>query len=243
MLPVRSRSSTMLALGPALLAGFGACRDRAAVTHRETLVDAGAIPRAWPSGDGLGLHSDVDLDVLRQNLACDRAPRGSPRGEACRLVEDFSRGGDVDSLPATGRATWYGQAFVLLGTEAEWREFYFLQCQPGRGKGAAPSKAAMEHSVAARALIPDDAAHTMDAERLLTALGDGSPPPGQSVAVRFVKTAWPEDGFRALSRTRGPSLYFEEFARAHFVRGAGRRLIVLEEQPGEVAAAELWPLP
>jgi hypothetical protein len=220
------------------LAAVAACHDDRSDAHNET-----KLTTPVPSADDLGLSADLDPDSLSRELGCGAAAAGSVRGEACRLVQDFGRAGEVDALPATGQEAWFGQAFVLLGAEAEWREFYFLQWKPGRGRSATQGKATIEYSVAARALIPEGAPQTKEAERLLGALRANSPPPPDSPAARFVKTTPPEDGFFGMSRTRGPSLRFDEFARAHFVRQFGPRLLMLEEQPGETCAVELWPVP
>ena len=235
MLPDPPRRATLVALA---LAAIVACHDDRSHARNET-----KLTTPVPSTDELGLSADLDPDSLSRDLGCSATAQGSVREEACRLVQDFRRAGEVDSLPATGQATWFGQAFVLLGAEAEWREFYFLQWKPGRGRNATPGKATMEYSVAARALIPEGAEQAAEAERLLRALRTHSPPPADSPAARFVKTTPPEDGFFGMSRTRGPSLRFDEFARAHFVRQFGPRLLMLEEQPGETCAVELWPVP
>jgi len=223
----------------ALVSAVGACDDG----HPSTRDEPRVTPvRPASSPDEGSLRADLDPEAVLHELGCGRVPQGSVRREACRLVGDFARAGDVDSLPPTDQATWFGQAFVLLGGEAEWREFYFLQLRPGRGQGRTAGKASMEYSVAARALIPEGAPQTAEAETLLGAVRSHSPPPAQNGAARFVKTTPPEDGFHGLGRTRGPSLYFDEFARAHFLRQSGRRLVMLEEQPGELSAVELWPL-
>jgi hypothetical protein len=216
-----------------------ACENGRPAPRHETRVTP---VRPVTGADEGGLRTDLDAEALLHELGCGRAPEGSVRQAACRLVRDFGRAGDVDALPPTDQATWFGQAFVLLGAEAEWREFYFLQVRPGRGQGRAVGKASMEYSVAARALIPEGAPQTAEAETLLGAVRSHSPPPAQNAAARFVKTMPPEDGFHGLGRTRGPSLYFDQFARAHFMRQSGARLLILERQPGETCAVELWPL-
>jgi hypothetical protein len=231
----------LLALASA--AAVVACHDERSGARNETKVATVAAPGPVASADGLGLSTDLDPEARFRELGCGAVTQGSVRAEACRLVQEFGRAGEVDALPATGQAAWFGQAFVLLGAEAEWREFYFLQWKPGRGQVAARGKASMEYSVAARALIPEGALQTKQAENLLGALRVDSPPPADSPAARFVKTAPPEDGFHGVSRTRGPSLRFDEFARAHFMRQSGPRLLMLEEQPGETSAVELWPMP
>jgi hypothetical protein len=230
-------------LALALATAVVACHDDRSGARHETEVTTVSPPRPVPSADELGLSTDLDPEARFRELGCGAATPGSVRAEACRLVQEFGRAGEVDALPGTGQAAWFGQACVLLGAEAEWREFYFLQWKPGRGLGAARSKASMEYSVAARALIPEGAPQTKQAENLLNALREDSPPPPDSPAARFVKTAPPEDGFHGMSRTRGPSLRFDEFARAHFMRQLGSRLLMLEEQPGETSAIELWALP
>jgi hypothetical protein len=240
MLPDRPRRATLLALA---LAALVACQDGRSGAPNETKVTQVASARPVPSADELGLPPDLDLDSLARELGCDSAAAGSLRGDACRLVQDFGQASEVDALPATGQAVWFGQAFVLLGGQHEWREFYFLQWKSGRGQGGGRDKATIEYSVAARALIPEGTGQTADAERLLGAVRAHSPPPADSPAAQFVKTTPPEDGFFGMSRTRGPSLFFDEFARAHFVRQSGPRLLMLEEQPGETCAVELWPVP
>jgi hypothetical protein len=219
----------------ALAFACGACEDGHPGARDETRVAPAA------SDDG-GLRADVDPEALLHDLGCGAAPEGNVRQEACRVVQEFGRAGDVDALPPTEQSTWFGQAFVLLGAEAGWREFYFLQLKPGREQGRAAGKASMEYSVAARALIPEGASQTAEAETLLGAVRSHSPPPAQNAAARFVKTTPPEDGFHGLGRTRGPSLHFDEFARDHFLRQSASRLLMLERQPGETCAVELWPL-
>ncbi|HMR11074.1 MAG TPA: hypothetical protein PKA88_35085 [Polyangiaceae bacterium] len=225
----RAHAAVLLAL---LLCTLLACKNK-------SIKDKSTVTRP-------GAPSDVELWRPTDALACDDAAAGTPRAEACRIARDFAAAAPVAAWPSSGRAVWYGRTYRVVSGKAENVAPYFFQVEPGKNTSTSLSfdelKFVLPVHGSARDLIPENASERADADAVLAALMSSKPIP-ESPAVSFMKTAAPENGFRAMADSSSASTILVSKHRI-YVRQHGTRLVMVEpHDSGGGWFSELWRLP
>lgn len=221
------------ALGLAAWLVTGCCFAPSSPAPVPTPLPAPAPPAPFP-----------DLDpVLLGQIACG----GASPAEACALATTFTTATAFEGCPSAGQSTWLGVVYPVDGPTVTGAVPFFLQVRPAPSAGPGACEAS------ARVLVAESPDEQADLDRVLAALRAGQPPPEGSGAVAYARTAVPERGYHALSRTSGVStVLFNETSL--FLRAAPGRVLLVEdgapfvEYPtahvqSSYVLGELWPLP
>jgi hypothetical protein len=201
-----------------LMAGFLALTTATSKPKRSTPdADAdGASAAPAPTGASAApkTTSPADLEPLAVlvSLGC----RAKPGNVGCRLLEEFDGAETWIDLPIT-ETVWFGETNAIGGIADGKKELFFLQVG-GTSAGFTGS---------ARTLLPDNAREAQDAFKLLAATKAGGSVPS-SEAARFMRTATPPAGKRAIVKTRGRSQAFAQTPTQVYIRAKGDRLLLVE---------------